>query len=401
MLQRIQHKSVKDIFINISHFLDHFMMLIFAKAAYDAARHFGIGYQDIISYGTLGFVLFGAMAPISAKLADRYSRSLMMVVFHFGIGVAAIVTSFAQTLNQMMAGLALIGIFASIFHPVGIAMLLRREGRVGIRLGINGVFGNMGVAAAPLIIGLLLLVGDWRASLWICGAFCLVYGVIFLIALKPQVETSSSQKNSGQAVSGFAEGWLRALMALALSTTAGGFIFGAMTFLVPRYFEISMTQVSVSVAVTGLLASIVYAIASFAQIGVGWLIDRVSPRIVLFSMAVGQGIFLYAASQFTDLALMAVMIMAMSFVFGQIPITDAIMVRYVPDEWRTRILSIKFLLNLSVGASVLPLCALLLQNGYLMADLFLIMSAIAVLIMAAALCLPSLGGAKELQEKNA
>ncbi|NBR39755.1 MAG: hypothetical protein EBT93_10125, partial [Alphaproteobacteria bacterium] len=216
-----------------------------------------------------------------------------------------------------------------------------------------------------------------------------------------QVETSSSQKNSGQAVSGFAEGWLRALMALALSTTAGGFIFGAMTFLVPRYFEISMTQVSVSVAVTGLLASIVYAIASFAQIGVGWLIDRVSPRIVLFSMAVGQGIFLYAASQFTDLALMAVMIMAMSFVFGQIPITDAIMVRYVPDEWRTRILSIKFLLNLSVGASVLPLCALLLQNGYLMADLFLIMSAIAVLIMAAALCLPSLEGAKELQEKNA
>jgi MFS family permease len=174
-----------------------------------------------------------------------------------------------------------------------------------------------------------------------------------------------------------------------------------MTFLVPRYFEISMTEVSVSVAVTGLLASIVYAIASFAQIGVGWLIDRASPRIVLFSIATGQGIFLYAASQFTDLPLLAVMIIAMSFVFGQIPITDAIMVRYVPDEWRTRILSIKFLLNLSVGASVLPLCAVLLQNGYLMADLFIIMSAMALLIMAAALFLPGLAKAKELREKTA
>jgi len=301
----------------------------------------------------------------------------------------------------LMIGLALIGIFASIFHPVGIAMLLRREGRVGIRLGIHGVFGNMGVAAAPLIIGLLLLIGDWQASFLICGAFCLVYGVVFLLALSPETETATSQKNSGQAVSGFAEGWLRALLALALSTTAGGFIFGAMTFLVPRYFEISMTEVSVSVAVTGLLASIVYAIASFAQIGVGWLIDRASPRIVLFSIATGQGIFLYAASQFTDLPLLAVMIIAMSFVFWQIPITDAIMVRYVPDEWRTRILSIKFLLNLSVGASVLPLCAILLQNGYLMSDLFMIMSAMALLIMAAALFLPRLGGAKELQEKTA
>ncbi|XDZ66500.1 MFS transporter [Alphaproteobacteria bacterium LSUCC0684] len=401
MLQHIQHKSVRDIFINISHFLDHFMMLIFAKAAYDAARHFGIGYQDIISYGTLGFVLFGAMAPVSARLADRYSRSLMMVIFHFGIGVAAILASQARTLDELMAGLALIGIFASIFHPVGIAMLLRREGRVGLRLGINGVFGNMGVAAAPLIVGVLLLLGDWRVSFWVCGGVCLAYGIIFILALRPETRATASGKNTGQATSGFSRGWLRALLALGLSTTAGGFIFGAMTFLVPRYFEISMTSVSVSVAVTGLLASIVYAVASFAQIGVGWLIDRGSPRMVLFCMATGQGIFLYAASQFTDLALMAVMTMAMSFVFGQIPITDAIMVRYVPDEWRGRILSIKFLLNLSVGASVLPLCAMLLQNGYSMANLFMIMSATAALIMAAALFLPSQGMTKELQEKTA
>ena len=401
MLQHIQDKSVRDIFINISHFLDHFMMLIFAKAAYDAARHFGIGYQDIISYGTLGFVLFGAMAPIAARLADRYSRSLMMVVFHFGIGIAAIFTSQVRSLDELMMGLALIGIFASIFHPVGIAMLLRREGRVGLRLGINGVFGNMGVAAAPLIVGLLLIIGDWRMSFWVSGGICLFYGIVFVFALKPQADMSASHKSSSQAVAGFTKGWLRALLALGLSTTAGGFIFGAMTFLVPRYFEISMTEVSVSVAVTGLLASIVYAVASFAQIGVGWLIDRVSPRMVLFSMAAGQGVFLYAASQFTDLALMAVMIMAMSFVFGQIPIIDAIMVRYVPDEWRTRILSIKFLLNLSVGASVLPVCALLLQKGYSMASLFMIMSAMATVIMAAALFLPSLGRAKEFQEKTA
>ena len=83
MISHVRNKTVNDLFINISHFLDHFVMLIFAKAAYDAGQHFGVSYEQIISYGTLGLVLFGACAPISARLADRYSRSLMMVVYHF------------------------------------------------------------------------------------------------------------------------------------------------------------------------------------------------------------------------------------------------------------------------------------------------------------------------------
>ena len=78
----------------------------------------------------------------------------------------------------------------------------------------------------------------------------------------------------------------------------------------------------------------------------------------------------------------------MCFVFGQIPITDAIMSRYVPDAWRARVLSIKFLLNLSIGASVLPLCGVLLQSGFQMYHLFYLISIIAILILLAALILP-------------
>ena len=179
-----------------------------------------------------------------------------------------------------------------------------------------------------------------------------------------------------------------ALGAMLLSTASGGFIFGAMTFVVPRYFEISMTNFSTSVAVTGLLASIVYAVASFSQIAVGWLIDRYSPRNVLLTMAFGQVNFIYLAAQFYDLTLFFAMLLAMSFVFGQIPITDAILSRYVPDAWRARVFSIKFMLNLSIGASVLPVCGFILQTGYSMTSLFTLMSAIATLIVVAAIILP-------------
>ena len=81
----IKNKHIDDIYLNISHFIDHFVMLIFAKAAYDAGREFGLGYEEIIVFGVLGFILFGAAAPVASILANKYSRSVLMVIFHFGI----------------------------------------------------------------------------------------------------------------------------------------------------------------------------------------------------------------------------------------------------------------------------------------------------------------------------
>ena len=379
-------KTVPDIYLNIGHFLDHFIMLIFAKAAYDAGREFGLSYDEIIAYGAFGFVLFGGMAPVAAQLADKFSRSFMMVLFHFGIGLAAIIAGYAQSVWHLAVAIALIGVFAAIYHPVGIAMLIKSNHKIGFRLGVNGVFGNMGVAAAPLITGMLLSFGDWRLCFTIPGLFCLVYGVIFAMSLQAGDGASATKKTKPS--DSFAPQWRRALAALALSTASGGFIFGAMTFVVPRYFEISMTNLSTSVAVTGLLAAIVYAIASFSQIGVGWLIDRFSPKTILLYISAGQVVFIFLAAAYTDLALFAVMLMAMCFVFGQIPITDTILSRYVPDDWRGKVLSIKFLLNLSIGASVLPICSLLLQTGFTMAHLFSLMSIVAILVMLAAFILP-------------
>ena len=390
----IRSKTISDIWLNISHFLDHFIMLVFAKAAYDAGRHFGMSYEEIIVYGVAGFVLFGGMAPVAAQLADRYSRSLMMVVYHFGIGFAAVLAGLAQSVWQLGAAIGLIGVFAAIYHPVGIAMLIKSNRTIGFRLGVNGVFGNMGVAAAPLIIGLLLTFGDWRLCFMASGLFCIGYGVLFILALVEEDVPTGRAKS--KMATGFAPGWKMALGSMLLSTASGGFIFGAMTFVVPRYFEISLTNISTSVAMTGLLASIVYAAASFSQIGVGWLIDRVAPKWVLFSIGIGQVIFVALAARFTDYALFFAMLVAMCFVFGQIPITDTILSRYVPDNWRARVLSVKFMVNLTIGATVLPICGAILQSGYEMAALFSVMSILAVFVVIAGALLPVQADAQRL-----
>ncbi len=381
-----QPKSISDIYINVSHFLDHFMMLIFAKAAYDAGKYFGLTYDEIIAYGAVGFLFFGAFAPLAAHLSDKISRSFLMIIYHFGIGLSSILAAISTSLWLFAVSLSLIGIFAAIYHPVGITMLLSKNKNNGIRMGINGVFGNMGVAAAPLITGLILFYGNWRLCFLLPGFFCIIYGLQFLKALT--IEPSSEVNERVMSDRPFAKHWHRALSSIALSTLSAGFIFGAMTFLVPRYFETYLSNISTSVAVTGLLAGLVYAIASFAQIAVGKMIDKFSPKLILLIISVGQILFIYFSSIFESWSLFFITLFAMAFVFGQVPINDIILSRYVPDEKRAKILSIKYVLNLSAGASVLPICSLMMQNGFEMRQIFSMLSFMAVFILLAALLLP-------------
>ena len=390
--------SSKDIPLNISHFLDHFVMLIFAKAAFDSAVFFGIKYAEIILYGTLGLILFGAAAPVASILAERYSRRLMFCIFPLGVGCSSILAGLSQNLMQLGISLSLIGLFASIYHPVGIAMLMRNKENLGFRLGLNGVWGNMGVAAAPLITGLLIIMGNWRFAFVVPGIICLLFG-FWLIYSKYNEEEFSQKVRSNIDFETFSDGWKMAMLALVFITVAGGFTFGALTFLIPRYFEVYLTQISENVAFTGLLAAGVYGIASFSQIVSGWVIDRRDYRGVLLFIGLGQIIFIYSASQTENFMLLFTIIFGMAFVFGQIPIGDAILSAYIPDKYRSQFLSIKFLLNLCIGAMILPITSILLTTGYELNFLFLILSSVPVLVVLGAVILP-VREIREITEKS-
>ena len=387
-IEASRNLTLPDMYINIGHFLDHFMMLIFAKAAFDAGRYFGLGYDEIIIYGTLGLFLFGAAAPLAGWLADKYSRSIIIIIYPFGVSLGAFLCFLSSSPIMLGFSIGVIGFFAAIFHPVGIAMLIRDSNKVGIRLGVNGVWGNMGVAAAPVLTGFIILNSNWQLSFLVPSIICFIFGLAQLRGFKEIdiKEEKTKQKTSN----GLVEGWKIVLLSLTMTTLAGGFIFGSLTFLIPRIFEVNLSGISVDIAITGLLAGIVYAIASLSQVGVGYLIDRYSPKIILGFVGIGQFLLIYLSSLYIDYALFFVMLMAMFFVFGQVPITDAILVRYVDDQWRARILSVKFLINLCAGASVLPLVSLFLGYGYTFSDLLTILSCLAIFVVISAYMLPKI-----------
>ena len=133
-------------FVNAAHFVDHYAMLIFAAAVIIMGPALGMAYAELLPYATPGFVAFGAGALLTGWLGDRWSRRHMMLIFYLGIGLSMISVGLVQTPWQLGAALFAIGLFASIYHPVGTAMLVSYADRLGRDMGLNGVFGNLGVA---------------------------------------------------------------------------------------------------------------------------------------------------------------------------------------------------------------------------------------------------------------
>ena len=386
-------QRLRYLFLNLGHFADHMFMLIFAKAAVSAGLAFGLAehgaYAEMIPYGIPALVLFGACAPLAAFLADKWTRNGMITVFFVGIGASSVATGFAQSPLQIGIGLSVIAIFAAIYHPVGIAMVIEGGGRVGWRIGVNGVWGNMGVAAAPLISGFILAAYDWRLAFILPGLVSIAVGIgygFFARSGKAKPPPSTARE---KALIGFAPGWKRALCALALVSSAGGFVFGALIFIIPRLFEVRMTGVSVDIAVTGALAACVYAVAAFSQLIVGRLVDRHPVKPILFVVAVCQVVLVFFMSMQTDYMLFAAALLAMAFVFGQIPITDAVLSRYVPDVWRAKVLSVKFLLNLGVGALSLITARTILADGGGFETVVLVLAIGACFIVLGAMLLPA------------
>ena len=167
-------------FVNAGHFIDHYSMLIFAAAVIIMGPALGMAYSELLPYATPGFVAFGAGSLVTGWLGDRWSRRHMMVIFFFGIGASMIAVGFVQTPLQLGAALLSIGIFASIYHPVGTAMIVSYANKLGREMGLNGVFGNLGVASSALVTGVIGQYLGWRFAFIIPGIVTMMVGVAFM-----------------------------------------------------------------------------------------------------------------------------------------------------------------------------------------------------------------------------
>ena len=169
------------IFSNIGHGFSHMFTVLYASAVLYLPKVFDLSYGELLGLSSLGLILFGVAALPAGWLGDRWSQIGMMAIFFIGIGVGAIVVGLAVGPERLFIGLTLIGLFASIYHPVGIAWVVAWANKQGMTLGINGVFGNAGSAIAPVFVGLMIDYVTWRAAFIIPGVLSILVGTGLLL----------------------------------------------------------------------------------------------------------------------------------------------------------------------------------------------------------------------------
>ncbi|TDJ63656.1 MAG: MFS transporter [Proteobacteria bacterium] len=368
-------------------------MLIFSTvAALALVREWGMGYAELIPYATPGFIAYALCTWPSGWLADRWSRDAMLTIFFIGIGLSSAATAMAQSPIQIAGGLLFIGIFASIYHPVGIAMVIEGRGRTGIPLAINGIFGNLGVASAALITGFLIDNSGWRAAFVWPGLLSVAIGIghFWLVARTPGMLTAALKRSTSNSKAELVLDrrlMIRVLAVVFFSTAVGGLIFQSTTYSLPKVFDERLTGLAVSATAIGWYAFIVFSIAAIGQLIVGFLIDRYPVRPVFVAVVTAQIALFALMPGLTDWSAVVVSVFFMLAVFGQVPINDVLVGRITRSEWRSRVLALRYILTFSTTATAIPLIAWIYARwGFDM--LFILMAAAAALIFVAVLMLP-------------
>lgn len=357
--------DARFLFLNVGHAVDHLLMLLFPAVVVVMAGEFDAGYGEILPLATGGFIAFGAFSLPAGWLADRWSREKMIGVFFLGIGTATVATGFAQGAWQIAAGLFAIGMFAAIYHPVGIAMVSQGGGAVGRRLGVNGVWGNMGVAASALTAGALADAFGWRVAFWLPGSVVIGIGIAWLLHCRGASGRAATAAGAAARKAGVdpAVDWKRVLIVVAIATAFGGFIFNATTISLPKVFDDRLESVVGSATEAGALIAVVYALAAFSQIVVGNLIDKYPVKLIFVGICIADVAIFLLASEATGSSMVAVALAMMVLVFGQIPITDTLVARNTPEAWRGRVYAVKYVLSFGVAASAAPVIAWLYRGG--------------------------------------
>jgi MFS family permease len=380
--------------LNVGHFLDHLFTLIFATvAALALTREWGLGYADLLKYATPGFFAFGVFALPAGWLADRWSREGMMSVFFIGIGLASIATAFARTPFEIAAGLFVVGVFAAIYHPVGLAIVVQKWKNTGMRIAVNGVWGNLGVGSAALITGYFIDHGGWRTAFVVPGIVSILIGVAYTALMWPEIARPPRRAGGPRAASAAAASPdLRALLVrvsaiVFLTTAVSSIVFQSTTFALPKVFDERLGGLALSATSIGQLAFLVFAVASIGQLIVGHYLDRLGPRTVFMTAAAIQMVFFAVMPGLADWAALMCAMVFMLAAFGQIPINDYMIGRLAEGEYRARIYGVRYVGSFTVLAASLPLIAFVYENWGFDA-LFRVLAVSAAVILAAVAMLP-------------
>jgi MFS family permease len=386
------------------HMLMHMMTAFYAVIVLALAKDWNMQFQDLITLWSLGTILIGAAAMPAGWLADKWSSPGMMVVMFFGMGLSSIFCAFAPTgdLTWLIVGLAGIGLFAAIYHPVGIPWVMRTAGQQGASLGINGIFGSAGNAAAGVAVGLLIALADWRTAFIVPGIVCILIGAMMLVHWRagrvgdrPMPASKSKPPSKGDMI--------RVFFILMVTMFFSGIVYQFMQNASPKLFDMRMGSLvggvqdffngalhvnSERIFWVGAAVSSVYVVSGIMQYHAGKLADRFPLKAIYLACFALQIPTMIAVGLFSDLPLLGAAMFSALLSVGALPAESILIGRYTPTKYHGIAFGSKYILAFGAGPVALWLIhAVQDRTGEFTLAIYILAGLVAI-AAAAALLLP-------------
>jgi len=364
-----------SLLLNAAHALDHLVLLVFASAVATIAIEFGIErWEDLMPYTAGAFIMFGLGSIPAGRLGDLWGRRKMMLVFFWGIAASCAAVALTQSPIQIAIALSVMGAFSSIYHPVGIPMLLSSTKTPGLTIGVNNLAGNMGLAIAAILTGFMVKYFGWRAAFLLPAVLSAVMGLMFARLAPEELHAPAKKKASAHPIPRAIA--IRALTVITIASTSGSLLFNFTTNGNTELFRERFIGIVSDPATLGMLVACVYAVAAFSQVIVGILIDRMAMKPLFLGIVLSQIVLFGLAAQSSGWMLFACALGFMAAIFGAIPFLDAVIVRYVDDQMRSRVAGIRLAVSFGVsGVAVYLLGPIVKASSF--ETLFIAMAVIA------------------------
>ncbi|MBW2544130.1 MAG: MFS transporter [Deltaproteobacteria bacterium] len=350
------------IFTCVAHFFTHFYEMIFPALAIPLMISLNMSLGDVLKMSFFMYLLYGLTALPWGMISDRFNNRITLIIFFIGTSLGAILTAFSDTRTSMMLSLAVIGFFASSYHPAGMGMISLGVKNRGMALGINGVAGNIGMISAPFTAGLLNWLVGWEVTYLIIGALSIIWGIIlFMVDIDETPVYTESKENNSNPENG--NNNMKYFLILCVIMTIAGLVYRGNSVVLPAYLELKASFLwdflsginlpnitGAKTAAATLLASLIYMIGIPGQILGGRMADKHDlrwlylgfhglslPFIILMGL-VSQELLVISASLYIFFAL------------GMQPIENSLVAKYTPSKWRSTGYGIKFILVFGVGS---------------------------------------------------
>jgi MFS family permease len=401
--ERLSGKAVL-VYSSVGHLMFHFMGVFFFTIVLALQIAWEMPYHDAIKMWAPAAALTAAAALPAGWLGDRWSAPGIMVVFFIGMGLSSIAAGLTpeRDIVWMTVALAGIGLFGSIYHPVGIPWVMRTADKQGESLGINGIFGSAGNAVAGLGVGGLIALYDWRAAFIVPGALSVLCGIAMLwhwkrgvVGDRPMPKSKEPPPSRGDMVKVF--------FILMVTMFMAGVIYQATQFALPKLFEVRLVgsigtlqsffdRVMASPGETlfwiGVAVSAVYTISGVMQYVAGRLADRMPLKLIYVGSFALQILAVAMIGLLWEVPVVLTAMIAAVLMVTALPAESMMIGRYTPSQHLGLAFGSKFVLSFAAGPVAIWLIAQVNEATGALAWVFYILALLAGVATIAALLLP-------------